>query len=72
MGQCVAEMIAADRFNRAEGNPITTIYGAVTTGTAWKFLRLQGTRGEIDLSEYALAQPERVLGILLSMLKKAG
>ena len=68
MGQCVAEMVAADRFNRAEGNPIDTVYGAVTTGTAWKFLRMRGTAVEIDLSEYALAQPERVLGILLSML----
>ena len=45
-----------------------TVYGAVTTGTAWKFLRMRGTAVEIDLSEYALAQPERVLGILLSML----
>jgi len=71
MGQCVAEMVAADRFNRAEGNPIDTVYGAVTTGTAWKFLRMKGAVVEIDLSEYALAQPERVLGILLSMLPAA-
>ena len=71
MGQCVAEMVAADRFNRAEGNAIDTVYGAVTTGTAWKFLRMKGAVVEIDLSEYALAQPERVLGILLSMLPSA-
>lgn len=71
VGPCVAEMVAADRFNRAEGNPIDTVYGAVTTGTAWKFLRMKGAVVEIDLSEYALAQPERVLGILLSMLPAA-
>ena len=70
MGQCVAEMIAADRFNEAEGNVIPVVHGAVTTGTAWKFLRKRGAVIEIDLNEYALAQPERILGILLSMLPK--
>ncbi|WP_242056644.1 MULTISPECIES: hypothetical protein [unclassified Nostoc] len=39
LGQCVAEMIAAKLFNEQEGNNIKTIYGTVTTGTNWKFLK---------------------------------
>src|SRR5437870_7917851 len=41
INQCVAEMVAAQVFNRAKKNPIETVFGAVTTGTAWLFLRLE-------------------------------
>ena len=43
LGQCIAEMIAAQRFNQQEGNEITEIYGVVTSGTVWKFLKLSGS-----------------------------
>ena len=39
--QCLAELIAAQIFNARADKPIDTLYGAVTTGTDWKFLRLQ-------------------------------
>jgi transketolase C-terminal domain/subunit len=42
LGQCVAEMVAAQIFNEREANAIDTIYGAVTTGEIWKFLKLGG------------------------------
>jgi hypothetical protein len=41
-GQCAAEMIAAQKFNQASGQEIPTIYGSVTTGTMWQFLKLTG------------------------------
>jgi len=43
LGQCVAQMLAAQRFNEIAGKPIDVIHGAVTTGEAWQFLRLSGT-----------------------------
>jgi hypothetical protein len=49
--QCVAEMIAAQIFNEQEHNNIPAIYGVVTIGTIWRFLRLRETTIEIDLSE---------------------
>jgi hypothetical protein len=52
LGQCVAEMIAAQLFNEREGNAIDSIYGAVTTGEIWKFLKLVGAVASIDLSDY--------------------
>lgn len=47
-----------------EETPVPTIYGAVTTGNIWKFLRLQDTQVEIDLTEYLINQLGLVLGIL--------
>ncbi|WP_445240156.1 hypothetical protein [Microcoleus vaginatus] len=40
LGQCLAEMVAAQRFNRQKQQPISTIYGTVTSGTVWRFLKL--------------------------------
>jgi hypothetical protein len=65
LGQCVAEMIAAQMFNEREGNAIATIYGAVTTGEIWKFLKLAGATASIDLSDYYIVRDvASILGIL--------
>jgi hypothetical protein len=64
LGQCVAEMFAAQLFNQREQNPITTIYGVVTTGTNWKFLKLTGYQVEIDLKEYYISEIDQIVGIL--------
>jgi len=64
LGQCIAEMVAAQLFNQQEQNPITTIYGVITTGSIWKFLRLTNRQVEIDLNEYYLSEIDRIWGIL--------
>ena len=61
-GQCAAEMIAAQKFNQANGQEISSIYGSVTTGTMWQFLKLTGKALTIlrrrgfanDVTEYPL------------------
>ena len=63
-GQCIAEMIAAQIFNQQEGNELPAIYGVVTTGTIWRFLKLVGKTVEIDLSEYYIKDINKILGIL--------
>ena len=42
LGQCTAEMLAAQRFNAEKGNDLPSVYGATTTGTEWQFLKLAG------------------------------
>ena len=69
MGQCVAEMYAAKLFNEREGNSIPTIYGAVTTGDHWKFLKLEDGTVYIDVKEYYLVNVDKILAILLSMIQ---
>ena len=64
LGQCMAEMIAAQIFNLRKGNNISQILGVVTTGSSWKFMRLEGRTIEVDLNEYFLNQVGKLLGIL--------
>jgi hypothetical protein len=69
-GQCAAEMIAAQKFNLAAGQEVPTIYGCVTTGTMWQFLKLTGQVLTIDVTEYSLDPIDRILGILNWMVGK--
>jgi hypothetical protein len=55
-GQCVAEMVAMQRFNAAKGKPIGAVYGSVSTGTQWRFLQLIEQEVTIDLQDYPLPQ----------------
>jgi hypothetical protein len=65
LGQCIAEMLAAQIFNAREGNAIDTIYGAVTTGEIWKFLTLTDGVTAVDLSDYYIVRDiDNILGIL--------
>ncbi|NES72241.1 MAG: hypothetical protein F6K24_47130, partial [Okeania sp. SIO2D1] len=48
LGQCMAEMIAAQIFNQQKGNPFSPILGSVMTGSSWKFMRLVQQTIEID------------------------
>lgn len=68
LGQCIAEMVAAQLFNQQQEKPRATVYGAVTTGSAWKFLRLHGSEVSIDLKEYYLDEAGAIVGVLLWML----
>ena len=63
LGQCVAEMLAAKIFNEKEENDIPIIYGTVTTGTSWKFLKLIKNIVEIDLNEYYINNVSKIFGI---------
>ncbi len=69
--QCIAEMVAVQRFNQERHNTIKTVYGAVTTGNLWKFLRLSDTVVSVDLVEYHIRQIEQVVGMLVAMLREA-
>jgi hypothetical protein len=66
LGQCAAEMVAAQVFNQQADNEIKIIYGAVTTGSIWQFLKLEQQTLSIDLTEYYLKDLDRILGILAS------
>jgi hypothetical protein len=65
LGQCAAEMVAAQLFNQAQGNERERIYGSVTTGTTWRFLFIEGTNVYIDSIEYYIKEVDKILGILL-------
>ena len=68
LGQCVAAMVGAQReFNQREGLAEIVVHGTVTTGSIWRFLKLDGSVVFIDLPEYYFDQIGKVLGILLTI-----
>ena len=69
-GQCVAEMLAAQRFNAEKKNDLPCIYGAATTGTVWQFLKLEARKLYIDRAVYSIGQCDKILGILASMVEQ--
>jgi len=71
LGQCMAEMIAAQRFNQQESNPPRTIYGCVTTGSIWRFLQLQEKQIWIDDKQYFIDDLDVVLGVLFHIVANA-
>ena len=70
IGQCVAEMIAAQQFNAERGNCISCIYGVSTTGADWRFLKLEGQTLHIDTEFYSIHACDKILGILASMVEQ--
>jgi len=71
LGQCIATMLAARLFNTQEAQPISTVYGAVTSGSVWKFLQLVDSTAYIDLEEYHINNAGKILGILMHMVEGA-
>ena len=69
LGQCAAEMVAAQIFNQREENNIPCILGIVTSGNIWKFLQLEGKQLRIDFREYYLPDLNKILGIIAQSLK---
>jgi hypothetical protein len=70
IGQCTAEMVAALKFNDLHDNNIDTVYGAVTTGTLWRFLKLHQSILTLDLDEYPLSPLENTISRLMQMVSK--
>ena len=68
--QCFAELIAAQIFNAEEGRPVAALYGAVTTGEIWQFLRLHDSVAAIDQTEYHFSHVEQIVGIFVWMLRQ--
>ncbi len=62
--QCIAEMYAAQLFNQKKGKAKKTIYGAVTFGFEWKFIKLEDNQAEIDYQVYFLNDLPKLLGVL--------
>jgi hypothetical protein len=68
--QCLAEMIAAQIFNERKNSSIKTIHGIVTTGSLWNFVRLEDKTAFVDSMEYSITNPNKIMGILMSMIGK--
>jgi hypothetical protein len=68
LGQCTAQMIAAQIFNQSKQQPTEAIFGCVTTAENWQFLKLEDKTLLIEPQIYYLNELEKVLGILQTIL----
>ena len=68
LGQCAAQMVAARMFNKQENESIETIFGCVTNGDVWQFLKLEQQNILIDAKKYFLDNLEQILGILKAII----
>lgn len=71
LGQCIAEMLGAQLFNQQQNDEVEVIYGCVTTGNAWKFLKLVNQTVFIDLTDYYIKEVDKILGIIAKPLRKS-
>ncbi|HIK32561.1 MAG TPA: hypothetical protein IGS17_14970 [Oscillatoriales cyanobacterium M59_W2019_021] len=69
LGQCIAEMVAAQQFNQAKEYRVATLYGTVSSGTQWRFLKLEGQTVTIDLTDYPLPPIEPIMSFFIWMIK---
>jgi hypothetical protein len=69
LGQCAAEMVAIRMFNERDGVPTPVVFGCVTSGSVWRFLKLDGSKLIIDRPEYYIQNAARILGILVSVTR---
>jgi len=71
LGQCIAAMYAAEIFNQQSSTLLEAVFGVVTTGSAWKFLRLQHATVTLDVKEYYIDNAGKILGILTHIVQNA-
>jgi hypothetical protein len=68
LGQCAAAMIGMRIFNERDGTPFPVLYGCVSSGTNWRFLKLEGEILTIDRPEYHIRETGTLLGILVHIM----
>jgi hypothetical protein len=68
VANCIAEMVAAKKFNDNRGKSIKYIYGIVTSGSLWHFFQMQGDIVLIDPNEYSLLPIDKLLAALKWMV----
>ncbi len=69
LGQCAAQMIAARELNQLENQALPAVFGCVSTGEIWQFLKLEGQLLTIDKEKYyEKLELDKILGILQSIV----
>lgn len=68
LGQCVAQMVGARLFNEHANCPVRQVFGVVTTGEAWQFLRLAGQAVTLHRERLFITGLGGILAALQSIL----
>ena len=66
--QCAAQLVGAKIFNQKKGVIISTLYGCVTTGDDWVFMRLADNELVIDTRKYYLVEIGELLALFVDII----
>jgi hypothetical protein len=69
IGQCAVQMYAAQKFNEIHGKVIPVIYGCVTTGDDWQFLKLEKKILTFHDKRLYFIEVDRILGVFDIIVK---
>ena len=72
LGQCAVQMVAARIFNEREGHSFPAVFGCVTTGETWQFLRLEGSILGIDRIRFYIDNVGLILAVWQAILAQCG
>lgn len=72
LGPCVAQLVAARLYNERSGEVLPLVYGCVTTGEAWQFLRLEGSTVILGRGRVYIDNVGGILATLQAILSPAG
>jgi hypothetical protein len=67
--QCAAEMLGARVFNEKDGKPLPFIYGCVTTGEIWQFLKLENGDLVVHPKRLKLEEIDSILWFIVECVK---
>jgi hypothetical protein len=70
--QCIAQMVGARLFNERAGTDVPVIYGCVTNGENWQFLRLDGAIAAIDRRRFYIDNVGGILAALSAIVNSVG
>jgi hypothetical protein len=66
--QCAAQLIGANVYNQQRNTNLEQIYGCVTTGDDWQFLKLENNEILIDTRRYYLGNVAELLGVFQQVI----
>lgn len=64
LGPCAAQLVGSQSFNQQKGLPNQEVYGCVTTGEVWQFMRLRGKELTQDKQRFYLTDIETIIQML--------
>ena len=67
LGQCIAQMFAAKIFNLRREKDFREIFGCVTTGETWQFLKLEENLAIVDTNRFFISEVGKILGVFKSI-----
>jgi hypothetical protein len=69
LGQCAAQLLGARLYNEREGSPVPYVYGCVTNGDSWQFLKLQGLDLHLHPQRIPIQELSKILWFVVECVR---